>query len=1002
MLSNDFYIINSTFTIFISITSLIISLLTILIIYHNHQFYSINNLLLCNSSFATIFYFLISIFGSISAFHKDWILPSTLCSFRAYCLNIAIAALSYSKSLDAISRLLSTVFYKHRYLLTYRAHRIYILLTWIICIIICISPFFIDGGYAYENESPLYISMVSCLIPFCIIAFVYIAILIHVQRSSRRVEVSMNRNILQTSKREMKVVRKMLIQINILFAGGQTFLFLIIWHMITKRSAPEPLYPLCLTSITLVISVVPIIQIIVNKKLKQFIRQYIYRHQTFLDGIHFNGGTIRWEPINPTLNSSSIPISIIQTYSWTYPTISCATDVPISTPGRSGSNTSLMCVTDCTTDGGYSANPVDILTDCQTVNTALGMMTSQRSVNINLTADAHFYLAYVGSAWLPLNNPTENGLEWSIVCFIDLRMRPDGIINTPPVASVVSPQYAIVNQTTQITIPVSDVNAGDDVRCRWSIYNSGSRRRRRRSINEDEYNNQTYQIKTSSKSIKDSETVHIRVRRQYYNCWNCYSTCAYNCPCSCYSCMGTTCSGSQCNSASGCSVGTTTVGTTTVETPGTLKSTSSYSNRQPIDECGGICFPNSLPTGTTLSGCTITFTGLVPNTWYGVSVQVEDFINSTSNTSMSSVPVQFLIYVQPQPTCGLKPIILPLTGCLDVQVGVSTSFDYQHISGMNASNLITSSINASISYITFTWIPQINQVGSQKLCVIASTEEKLSSSIYCVTFNVISSGIPCVTTTTTTTSTTTTTTTTSTTTTTTSTTSTTTTTSSTTTTTTTTSTTTTTTSTTTTTTTSTTTTITTMTTTISPKQSINWPLIVGLSLLALLLSLCFCCCCLYWLLLAPGSRRRRRQRNQENNAEKDTFIPEVVLKKCPFLRRIFHIKKKNNNDSNYDLLKMNYSVGNISPTDLRLTTASPPIIQQKNINNRSSIIQQDESVLVKEEILQSLTEFNDPPRTSNAVQITRVPRRSTTTRKQPSMYLIPKLITRKVDHRKVA
>ncbi|CAF3944198.1 unnamed protein product, partial [Rotaria sp. Silwood1] len=45
-------------------------------------------------------------------------------------------------------------------------------------------------------------------------------------------------------------------------------------------------------------------------------------------------------------------------------------------------------------------------------------------------------------------------------------MRSDGFINTPPEATVVSPQYVIVNQTTKIQIPVSDANAGDDIRCR--------------------------------------------------------------------------------------------------------------------------------------------------------------------------------------------------------------------------------------------------------------------------------------------------------------------------------------------------------------------------------------------------------------------------------------------------------------------------------------------------------------------------------------------------------
>ena len=57
---------------------------------------------------------------------------------------------------------------------------------------------------------------------------------------------------------------------------------------------------------------------------------------------------------------------------------------------------------------------------------------------------------------------------WSIVSLIDLIRRPDGLINTPPVAQISSPQYVIVNKTTSIKIPVSDVNAGDDVRCRWS------------------------------------------------------------------------------------------------------------------------------------------------------------------------------------------------------------------------------------------------------------------------------------------------------------------------------------------------------------------------------------------------------------------------------------------------------------------------------------------------------------------------------------------------------
>jgi hypothetical protein len=343
---------------------------------------------------------------------------------------------------------------------------------------------------------------------------------------------------------------------------------------------------------------------------------FFFLYSIVTDGLHFNGGTITWQPINPSVNSSIVPITITQSYSWTASAITCATNVPISTSGRSSQNANLTCVIDCSTDGGYSTKPVNILTDCQTVSSSLNLMTSQRSVNINLTAGAHFYLAYVGSAWAPLNDPPQTGLQWSIVCSIDLRIRPDGFINTPPVASVVSPQYAIVNRTTQITIPVSDANAGDDVRCRWSVYTPGYRRRKRSDEEEEQQHiKQNYVSPIYKKSNQNKKTIHVRQKRG--KCKNCGGSCYKGSPCCCSACSGTTCTGGSCKTNGGCPVVTT-----TAETPGTIKSTSSYPNHQALDECGGICYPNSVPTGTTLSNCTISFIGLVPDTWYAVSIQV--------------------------------------------------------------------------------------------------------------------------------------------------------------------------------------------------------------------------------------------------------------------------------------------------------------------------------------------------------------------------------------------
>ncbi|CAF4708505.1 unnamed protein product, partial [Rotaria magnacalcarata] len=67
-------------------------------------------------------------------------------------------------------------------------------------------------------------------------------------------------------------------------------------------------------------------------------------------------------------------------------------------------------------------------------------MKSERTVNITLNIGAYFYLAYQDRAWRSLYNTT-GSLDWSIATLIDLRLRSDGIVNTPPVANVLSPQY---------------------------------------------------------------------------------------------------------------------------------------------------------------------------------------------------------------------------------------------------------------------------------------------------------------------------------------------------------------------------------------------------------------------------------------------------------------------------------------------------------------------------------------------------------------------------------
>jgi hypothetical protein len=221
---------------------------------------------------------------------------------------------------------------------------------------------------------------------------------------------------------------------------------------------------------------------------------------------------------------------------------------------------------------------------------------------------------------------TDSNAHWSITATIDIRPRADnGLINTPPIASVLSPYGIPYNITTEIAIPTMDVD-GDDVRCRWS------------------------------------------------------------------------------NSSL---------------------------------ECSTICFPLTMPIGTTLSSnCTLTLTGTSTTGWYCASIQVEDFLNtSTSLPPLSSTPIQFLIYVYQPKNCSV-PILTSPSTCVGVQVGLPSTVTYTIINSCGSSSnisavavqsftgivqgpLVLITPNQTIYAMNITYTPLASQVGLQILCATA-------------------------------------------------------------------------------------------------------------------------------------------------------------------------------------------------------------------------------------------------------------------------------------------
>ena len=274
--------------------------MTIFIIIKNRQYYTHNNLMVCNSCVAIIGYSLITLLTCVYGIRQDWLYNDIYCSFRAYLIDVFIVTICYSKSIHGISRLFNIVLYKHRYLTSWSIHWILILLQWIFSIIICIPIFFVQDGYQLEYQSriclstskilisSIYMSTVSCFIPLILIITVHMIIFIHIQKSSRRVRplilniqnrLIKNLSGIQNTKREIKLMKELLIQTSILGLGGSLYLYLIISNAIEKQSPPQFLYLSSANLIVVSISTVPILQILINKQLKQRFIEIFYHRQ---------------------------------------------------------------------------------------------------------------------------------------------------------------------------------------------------------------------------------------------------------------------------------------------------------------------------------------------------------------------------------------------------------------------------------------------------------------------------------------------------------------------------------------------------------------------------------------------------------------------------------------------------------------------------------------------------------------------------------------------------
>ena len=156
---------------------------------------------------------------------------------------------------------------------------------------------------------------------------------------------------------------------------------------------------------------------------------------------HFYGGTMTWKPLNNTDLNAMVSVMFTQSYQWRQLVVHCDQDTITNKSPKIPMNADLV---QCVSSSCGSYVPVSVNGYCTDYSTVLDSSASQISDVENITSGSKFCVAYRSVAWPGHQSPSCNfscyvdTAKWSIGYCIDLETRPDGFLNTPPVATIIS------------------------------------------------------------------------------------------------------------------------------------------------------------------------------------------------------------------------------------------------------------------------------------------------------------------------------------------------------------------------------------------------------------------------------------------------------------------------------------------------------------------------------------------------------------------------------------
>ena len=136
----------------------------------------------------------------------------------------------------------------------------------------------------------IYSVIIAFIIPLNIVTIIYGIIFYHARQSTCRVigfisnmttiTITTDTSILNV-KREMKLMKNMLILLSLLICGGMPYLILVLWHVTLERPLPESFYLLSTSLILIFIALKMIDLFCVCKQAKNSALQHLRKFQRF-------------------------------------------------------------------------------------------------------------------------------------------------------------------------------------------------------------------------------------------------------------------------------------------------------------------------------------------------------------------------------------------------------------------------------------------------------------------------------------------------------------------------------------------------------------------------------------------------------------------------------------------------------------------------------------------------------------------------------------------------